>query len=52
MTSKFGDNAKAYTCTHNEISTRSLKKRDYMFWGVTKMKKWVCRRRGVTEHWL
>ena len=52
MTSKFGDNAKAYTCTYNEISARSLKKRDYMFWGVTKIKVWVCRRRGVTEHWL
>ena len=52
MTSKFVDNAKAYTCTYNEISTRSLRKCDYMFRGVTKIKKWVCRRRGVTEHWL
>ena len=38
MTSKFVDNAKAYTCTYNEISARSLIKRDYMFWGVTKIK--------------
>ena len=30
MTSKFVDNAKAYACTYNEISARSLKKRHYM----------------------